>query len=53
MRSSMMMDVVAGRRTEVEALLGAVVRRGRARGVPTPVVETLYGVLKPVSGSRG
>ncbi len=53
MRSSMMMDVVAGRRTEVEALLGAVVRRGRARGVATPVVEALYGVLKPLSGGRG
>jgi 2-dehydropantoate 2-reductase len=52
MRSSMMMDVVAGRRTEIEALLGAVVRRGRSRGVATPVLETLYGVLKPLAGGR-
>jgi 2-dehydropantoate 2-reductase len=46
-RSSMMMDLVAGRPIEVEALLGSVVRRGRAAGVPTPVMEALYGVLKP------
>ncbi|RPJ63508.1 MAG: 2-dehydropantoate 2-reductase [Acidobacteria bacterium] len=52
MRTSMMMDVVAGRPTEVEALLGAVVRRGRARGVATPAIETLHGVLRPLAGGR-
>lgn len=46
-RSSLMMDLVAGRPIEVEALLGAVVRRGRAAHVPTPVMAALYGVLKP------
>lgn len=46
-RSSMMMDLLAGRAIEVEALLGSVVRRGRERGVPTPLMEALYGVLKP------
>ena len=49
MRSSMMMDVVAGRPTEVEALLGAVVRRARRAGLATPVLDTLYGVLKPLA----
>jgi 2-dehydropantoate 2-reductase len=46
-RSSMMMDLVAGRPIEIEALLGAATRRGRAAGIPTPVMETLYAVLKP------
>lgn len=46
-RSSMMMDLAAGRPIELEALVGSVVRRGRARGVPTPVMEAFYGVLKP------
>lgn len=46
-RSSMMMDLLAGRAIEVEALLGSVVRRGQARGVPTPLMEALYSVLKP------
>ena len=52
MRSSMMMDVVAGRPTEVEALIGAIVRRGRRAGIATPVMETLYGILKPLSGGQ-
>lgn len=26
---------------------GAVVRRGRDAGIPTPVMATLYGILKP------
>jgi 2-dehydropantoate 2-reductase len=51
-RSSMMMDVLAGRAIEVEALLGSVVRRGRARGVPTPIMEALYGVLKPLERGK-
>lgn len=45
MRSSLMMDLVAGRPTEVEALVGAVVRRARGHGVPTPAMQTLYAVL--------
>jgi len=54
MRSSMMVDVSAGRPLELEALLGTVVRRGRAAGIPTPVMETLYAVLKPLEhGAAG
>ena len=49
MRSSLMMDLVAGRPTEVEALLGSVVRRGREAGVATPVMQALYAVLSPFS----
>ena len=47
MRSSMMVDITSGRPLELEALVGAVVRRGRDAGIPTPVMSTLYGVLKP------
>jgi 2-dehydropantoate 2-reductase len=46
MRSSLLMDLQAGKRIEVEALQGTVVRRGAARGVPTPIMSTLYSVLK-------
>ena len=46
-RASMMMDLVAGRPIEIEALLGAVIRRGKAAGIPTPIFEALYAVLKP------
>ncbi len=47
MRSSMMVDITSGRPLELDALVGAVVRRGLDAGVPTPVMSTLYGILKP------
>ena len=46
-RSSLLIDLSQGRRIEVESLAGSVVRRGRARGVPTPTMAALYAVLKP------
>lgn len=52
MRSSLLIDLQNGKRTEVEALQGSVVRRGAARGVPTPILSTLYGLLKLWSDPR-
>jgi 2-dehydropantoate 2-reductase len=45
-RSSLLIDLQAGKRIEVEALQGTVVRRARALGVDVPVMETLYAVLR-------
>jgi len=47
MRSSLLIDLSQGRKIEVEALQGSVVRRGLASGVPTPIMSALYSVLKP------
>ena len=47
MRSSLLIDLSMGKRIEVEALLGAVVRRAARTGVPVPIMSTLYAVLKP------
>ena len=47
MRSSLLIDLSQGKRIEVESLPGSVVRRGRALGVPTPMMAVLYAVLKP------
>ncbi|MBA3231195.1 MAG: 2-dehydropantoate 2-reductase [Acidobacteria bacterium] len=47
MRSSLLIDLSQGKRIEVEALLGSVVRRAAHRGVPAPIIGTLYAVLKP------
>jgi 2-dehydropantoate 2-reductase len=44
-RSSMARDLEDGRRLEVEALSGAVLRRGRAHGIPTPVHQTIAACL--------
>jgi 2-dehydropantoate 2-reductase len=52
MRSSLLIDLQAGKRIEVEALQGTVVRRGAALGVPTPIMSTLYSVLKLHSDGR-
>lgn len=47
MRSSLLIDLAQGKKIEVEALLGSVVRRAARIGVPVPIISTLYGVLKP------
>jgi 2-dehydropantoate 2-reductase len=46
-KPSMLVDLEHGRRLEVEALNGAIVRLGQAAGVPTPVNSFLYACLKP------
>ena len=45
--SSMQRDVAAGRRTELEALSGAVVRLGAQAGLETPVHRMIYAALLP------
>ena len=45
--SSMHRDVVAGRPSELDTQVGAVVRLGREAGVPTPVNAVLYATLLP------
>jgi 2-dehydropantoate 2-reductase len=47
MRSSLLIDLSHGKRIEVEALQGSVVRRGIRLGIATPIMATLYAVLKP------
>jgi 2-dehydropantoate 2-reductase len=46
-RGSMSHDILAGRRLELEALNGTVVRLGRQTGVPTPLNFAVYAALKP------
>ena len=51
--SSTLQDVEAGRRTEVDALNGAVVERGERHGVATPVNRTIAGLLRAWERGRG
>ncbi len=46
--SSMQRDIIAGRPSELEAQVGAVVRLGRAAGVATPVNTLLHRCLAPL-----
>jgi 2-dehydropantoate 2-reductase len=45
--SSLHDDLMAARRMELEALHGFVVRRAADLGVPVPMSEAIYGILKP------
>lgn len=49
-KPSLLVDLEAGRRLELEAMSGAVVRLGHIAGVPTPVHRVIYGALKPSAG---
>ena len=46
-RSSLLIDLEAGKRIEVEALQGAAIRRAAKHGMSMPIIATLYAVLKP------
>ena len=53
MRSSMLNDLVAGRRLEAPWLCGRVAQLASATGIPAPVNATLYAALKPyIDGAR-
>jgi 2-dehydropantoate 2-reductase len=52
MRSSLLIDLAQGKKIEVEALHGSVVRRAARRGVPVPIMSTLYAVLKPFAAGE-
>jgi 2-dehydropantoate 2-reductase len=43
--SSMHQDLIKGKRTEIEHLNGAVVRRGHSAGIPCPVNEALTSII--------
>jgi len=46
--ASMQKDIMEGRRSELEAQNGAVVRMGRELGVPTPINTFIYACLLPM-----
>jgi len=46
-RASLYHDLAAGKRLELDALSGAVVRFGEAMGVATPMNRAIYAALKP------
>ena len=50
--ASMAIDPLRGNKMELPWLTGKVVELGRQHGVPTPIVHTLYTVLKPYAGGR-
>lgn len=51
--ASMLQDVKAGRRTEVDAINGAIVEAARAVGAAVPVTETLWRLVKLAEARLG
>jgi 2-dehydropantoate 2-reductase len=50
-RPSMLEDVEAGRRTEIETITGSLVREAARLGVPAPLHTTLYRLVKAKEAS--
>lgn len=51
-KTSMLQDIEAGRETEVDIFGGAVIDLGRHYGVPTPVNQTLFDMIKAMELAR-
>jgi 2-dehydropantoate 2-reductase len=50
-RTSMLQDVDAGRRIELEALLGAPIEIARRRGIATPRLDEIYALTRSMADS--
>tara|TARA_B100000945_G_scaffold316280_1_gene316892 strand:+ start:274 stop:1224 length:951 start_codon:yes stop_codon:yes gene_type:complete len=51
-RVSMLQDLMAGRKTEIDVLCGAVVAKGEELGLPTPRNEILLALVKGIEMSQ-
>ncbi|MDQ1333131.1 MAG: 2-dehydropantoate 2-reductase [Thermodesulfobacteriota bacterium] len=49
-KTSMLQDVEAGRKTEVDMLAGKVIELGKIYGIPTPVNERILRSIKRIEG---
>lgn len=45
-KSSMAADIALKRKTEIDTIHGAVSRLGREKGVPTPTIDAMIGIVK-------
>lgn len=50
-KPSMLQDILAGRPTEIDAINGAIVLQGRARGIPTPYNDALASLVRIIERS--
>jgi len=52
-RSSMLQDIERGRPTEIDSITGVIVAEGRRLGVPTPVSEAVWRLVRAFERGRG
>ena len=48
---SVLVDILNHRKTEIDALTGAVLREGERLGIPTPFNRTIYGLIRALEDS--
>jgi 2-dehydropantoate 2-reductase len=51
-KSSMLQDIEAGRKTEVEIFAGKVVELGKSYGVPTPANQIMFNIIRVLEKYR-
>jgi len=52
-KTSMLQDVEAGRKTEVEMFAGKVIELGARHGIPTPVNQRLFQMIREIEAAAG
>jgi 2-dehydropantoate 2-reductase len=50
-KPSMLQDVEAKRKTEIDFINGAVVERANEQGIDTPVLSSLHSLVKLIEGA--
>ncbi len=51
-KTSMLQDIEAGRKTEVDVFAGKMVDMGKSYGIPTPVNQTLLSIIRVLEQPR-
>ncbi|MHA1135639.1 MAG: ketopantoate reductase family protein [Candidatus Thorarchaeota archaeon] len=46
--NSMLQDIMAGKRTEIDSITGEIIRLGKELGIDTPSNETVYALVKAI-----
>ena len=49
--TSMLQDVVKERKTEADAICGAVIKRAKKHGIPVPHLETVYNLIRIIEAN--
>ena len=51
-RVSMLQDLMAGRKTEIDVICGAIISKGEDLGIPTPRNQILLALVKGIEMSQ-
>ncbi|TFH00024.1 2-dehydropantoate 2-reductase [Candidatus Thorarchaeota archaeon] len=46
--NSMLQDILAGKRTEIDSITGEIIRLGKELGIDTPTNESVYALIKAI-----